>query len=263
MFATDFMFNGQRASDFGLIICSFDGDFSVASGGDIEFNVVKAPNRDRYTFYGAEFNNTLEWEFSIMKNTCYKEYDQNPFFNYGEERMVSKWLLKTDGYHWFRFINDEDDEIYYKVYINITPHQIMGKTVGFDLIVTADCAYGFTDKIKKRFQIDKDNSYDLYIDTDISTYLLPKVKIIGAGDFFISNDSDILQNQETGKASEFKNVSDTIILDSDNDIVKGLEPNDFNWYFLRLIDGKNVFSTDSANQIDIELTYREARRVII
>lgn len=29
MFATDFIFDSQRLSDFGCMICSFDGDFQT------------------------------------------------------------------------------------------------------------------------------------------------------------------------------------------------------------------------------------------
>lgn len=43
MFATDFLFNNLRASDLGLMICSFDSSPNPASGGEIEYNAVKTP----------------------------------------------------------------------------------------------------------------------------------------------------------------------------------------------------------------------------
>ena len=70
MFATDFLINERRASDFGLMICSFGNGDEVASGGEIELSVAKTPNRDEYTYYGGELNSVLTWNFSICKKPC-------------------------------------------------------------------------------------------------------------------------------------------------------------------------------------------------
>ena len=60
MFATDFLFDQHYASDFGLMICSFDQSPETASGGEIEYNTVKTPGRDRFSFYGAQRNTAIE-----------------------------------------------------------------------------------------------------------------------------------------------------------------------------------------------------------
>ena len=70
MFAADFQFDNNLASDFDLIIGAFDDDVETATGGEIEFNVVKTPNSNRYDFYGAQFNTVLTWNFSVIKNPC-------------------------------------------------------------------------------------------------------------------------------------------------------------------------------------------------
>ena len=58
--------------------------------------------------------------------------------------------------------------------------------------------------------------------------------------------------------------TDFLSLDCDNEIITGLDnPNHFNWYFPRLIDGSNEIVTDSVNDIDIEIIYREARMVAL
>lgn len=257
MFATDFLFDNQRASDFGCMICSFDGGAETASGGEIEYNVVKAPNRDKYTFYGVKEISVIKWKFSICKNPCKND---NLRFNQYEESMIAKWLMKTDGYKTFQFDQEGYEDIFYKVIIYIVPHQIFGETVGFDLEVTSNCNYGFTDTIIKKANISHSTPLILNIHSDLNTYIFPYVKIInGMGDFYIKNNSDRLQ-----KATELENVVNEIVIDSDTDMVYGIQkPNDFNWNFLRLVDGINTIITNSDSDIEIEIRYREPRRVII
>lgn len=261
MFATDFLFDNKRASDLGLMICSFDGDFQTASGGEIEYNIVKTPNRDRFTFYGAQFNSAITWNFSICKNPC---NNSSLSFNQYEESMVAKWLLKTDGYGLFQFDQEGYEDINYNVYFQIAPHQIGGQTVGFDLVATSDCAYGFSNIISRKSTINIANPLKLIIHSDINVYILPHVRINGTGNFYISNDSDLSQNAISDKAAEFKNISRKIVMDSDTDTISGLaSPDDFNWYFLRLVDGTNIITTNSESDVEIEIQYREPRRVII
>lgn len=261
MFATDFLFDNNRASDFGLMICSFSGEFESASGGEIEYNVVKTPARDRFLFYGSQFNSVIEWNFSICKNLCKND---SIYFDQYEESMIAKWLLKTDGYKWFQFDQEGYEDIFYNVYITMIPHQINGKTVGFDLTVTSDCGYGFTDVITRKASINQSIPLSLNVYSDINTYILPCIKINGKGNFYISNDNDKLQNKATNKATIFKDVTREITMNSDTDIISGLiSPNNFNWYFLRLVDGVNNITTDSASDITLEIKYREPRRVII
>lgn len=257
MFATDFIFDSQRLSDFGCMICSFDGDFQTASGGEIEYNVVKAPNRDKFSFYGAEFNTVLTWNYSICKNTC--SNNDNMYFDQYEESMLAKWLIKTDGYRYFQFDQEGYEDIFYNVYINMLPHQVAGRTVGYDLTVTSDCGYGYSDEITKIATVNSSAPLKFNINNDISTVVYPHIQIKGSGDFIISNDNDSLY-----EISDFRNVSTTIIMDCENDIIEGLNsPNDFNWYFIRLVDGMNTITTNSTSNIQIEIKYREARRVIV
>lgn len=261
MFAMDFLFDGQRASDFNLMICSFNGESETVSGGEVEYNVVKTPGRDRFTFYGSQLNSVLQWNFSICKNPCRNTNQSSQYFDQYEESMVSKWLIKTDGYRYFQFDQPGYEDIFYNVCFNITPHQINGHTVGFDLTATSDCGYGFTDIIKRKAIIKYGVDFKLNVHSDINTYILPLVKIKGVGNFYIKNNSDIMQ-----KESDFENVSSTkqIIMDSDCDSIYGIDnPNDFNWYFLRLVDGINNITTNSITDIEIEIQYREPRYIKI
>lgn len=255
MFATDFLFDNNRASDFGLMIGSFDNDTPTATGGDIEYTVVKAPNSNIYDFYGSQLNNVIIWKFSIIKDPC---IDEEYYFNQYEESQIAKWLLKNDGYRWFQFDQDGYEDIYYKVYINLTPHQFVRRTIGFDLTVTSNCGYGYSEEIYREYTLNSNKPIPLEIYSDINTYILPHISIIGTGNFFIYNDSDP-QNR-----MELNNINQEVIMDSSNDLISGISsPNDFNWKFLRFVDGKNKIVTNSVKDIKMKIIYREPRRVII
>lgn len=257
MFATDFLFDNNRASDFGLIIGSFDGEFETATGGDIEYNVVKAPNNDRFDFYGAQLNTVITWNFSIVKNPCLYNGDEYYFSQY-EESQIAKWLLKQDGYKWFQFDQEGYEDVYYQVQINMLPHQVSGKTVGFDLTVTSNCGYGYSEQILKEFILNSKKPILLNIYSDTNSYILPNISLTGTGNFYIRNINDTSQNK-----TELCNVHNEIIMDSQNDIIKGISPNDFNWIFLRLVNGTNEIVTNSVNDIKVKILYREPRKVIV
>ena len=261
MFATDCLFDKNRASDFGLMIGTFDNDSQTATGGNIEFNVVKTPNRDTFDFYGSQFNEVLTWNFSLIKNPCTNE---DMYFSQYDESLISRWLLKKDGYKWFQFDQEGYEDVYYMVQVNMIPHQICGRTIGFDLTVTSNCGYGFSREIKRSYAFNKNNSIKFDVRSDTYSYILPYITIEGTGDFYISNDSDLEQNYSNSKETVFKNINNTIIMDSDNDIITGISsPTSFNWYFIRLVDGVNTITTDSENDININFIYREPRRVIV
>jgi hypothetical protein len=261
MFATDFLFDTNRLSDFDCIICAFDGNELSVSGGEIEFNSVKSPSKDRYNFYGAQFTNVLVWNFSICKNNCLND---DMYFDQYEESRLAEWLLRTDGYKWLQFDQDGWEDICYHVKFDMMPHQIGGKTVGFDLTATSDCGYGFSQEMRKRFTLNSSTPYELFVTNDINMVSYPRLSIAGNGDFYISNDSDSLQNIKNDCATEFKNATSVITMDSENDYINGIDsPNDFNWYFIRLVNGNNVITTDSTSDLQIDMIYREIRRVIV
>ena len=269
MFATDFMFDGQRASDFGCMVCSFDGGLQPVSGGEVEYNTIKTPGRDAFTFYSSQFNSPATWSFSICKNPC---RCKDMHFSQYEESMIMKWLVKTDGYRWMQFEQEGYEDIFYRVMINALPHQVAGRTIGFDLTATSDCAYGFTDVIKKKAHIGLNTPLRLHIHSDINTYILPVMKIkykptnprplsfdnCRNGRYLSWGNADSI----LGKPIKIENMSQDITMDSDTGIIEGLaSPNDFNWSFLRLADGMNVIMTDHGLDVEIEIQYREPRYV--
>ena len=261
MFATDFLFDGQRLSDMGYTIASIDGSTESVSGGNIEFNSVKPANSDKYKFYGANYNEVLTWTFTIMKNPCLYN-DEELYITQADESQLAKWLIKTDGYRYIQFLQDDYEDVVYQVYNNMTPVQICGRTVGFTITSTSNCGYGFTPEITKVFSINNGTNFKLNVYNDIRGVCYPTFKITPSDlEFTIKNETE-----STTKGLKILNhtMGKKYYIDSENEIIDGISsPDDFNWHFIRLVDGENVISTDATFDINIEMTYRETRKVII
>lgn len=482
MYATDFEFNGELASNHRLMVCTWGDESDVAEGGNIEPNTFKPPNRDTFDWYGGQFNEPLVWNVSIANSMCpyvvtkteeiiggsvityladdlvnYKclsidtttipeeltsmtfiVYDENfqleatyyvakadldnfildvknkkqiilyPVgalnFTLGinfttlsnmeteisieKEREIVRWLMRP-GYKWTRFLNDRDgsESLWYKCNVSVTPHQLFGSTIGFDLTFTSNCAYGFTDEQVITDTISSSSPLTFDIDTDINEYVYPVVTLNGIGEVELYNENDLEQNLTNAKQTKVKIRSDvvneidkvingsistssgshyisspyvfefnvtsledrniqisqnikavinpdvfdnvglriqllgsggtvirtittydrhydltlensvlmivgqvlyehdgissayteqfdcavqvynagSVVIDSNSDIVTGIvnPKTDFNYYFLHLVNGTNKIKTTSEAGVDVEIKYREARRVIL
>ena len=249
MYATDFVFDGVNLSSKGYMICTFDGD-SIVSGGEIEPIVKKTPSVDEYTYYVAEINNVLTWELGICKLPCGTEAFE-PLNQY-EESELAQFLLKTDGYRWLQFVQPDDyPDVFYKVYINMTPYQIGGQTFGYNLTITSNCGYGFSHEYTATLT-DDNQPLTINVNNDLNRYIYPTVSFeTNADECWIYNENDLEQNLDNGKECHFYNLGDNvdilkeINMDSGNDLVQGLEnPNQFNFHYLRLVNGENNIYAD-------------------
>lgn len=249
MYATDFVFDGVNLSSKGYMICTFDGD-SIVSGGEIEPIVKKAPSADEYTYYTAQINNVLTWELGICKLPCGTEAFE-PLNQY-EESELAQFLLKTDGYRWLQFVQPDDyPDVFYKVYINMTPYQIGGQTFGYNLTITSNCGYGFSHEYTATLT-DDNQPLTINVNNDLNRYIYPTVSFeTNADECWIYNENDLEQNLDNGKESHFYNLGDNvdvlkeISMDSTNDVINGIEtPDQFNWNFLRLVNGENNIYAD-------------------
>lgn len=270
MYATKFTYNGHFSDEYGIMIGSFNGGTETASGGEIEITSVLPPNKDEYDYYGNQIPNALVWNFTIIKNRCTSK-DESIYFNLDDERHITKWLMGEEGYHELFFHQEEYTDICYMVCFNIKPHQIGGRTVGFDVTATSNCGYGFTQeyiRTSKFLKINDDKtvtkkSVKIQINNDLKRKIYPFITIKnGKGSFTIEN---LDKDGNTICKSIFNNINSDIIMDSKNDIITGIpNPDCFvNWGFLYFIDGANELICDSDSEIEITIKYREIRRVII
>ena len=150
MFCTDFLFDGELLSDYGMIICTFDNGDNSWSGGDITFNTQNTPSSDIQTFYTYSFDTPLSCQFSICKNPCLMNGSDDNYLTQEEYSRVARWLKRKDGYHWLQFNQEGYEDIYFNVKFDVQPHIIAGRTAGFDLTMTCDSPYGYSKEHKKK-----------------------------------------------------------------------------------------------------------------
>ena len=263
MFADDFLFDSQKASDFNLIVGSVDSDGdAIVSGGEIEIQSVRPPDNDVFNYYTATLDSPIQYDFEIIKYRC--DDTNDIYISPEEESRIARWLLskgKENGYAWLQFDQDGYRDICYKVkFTTMSPIQVQGRTVGFKVSCISNCGYGLTNPNKHYFTLVNGTDRTIVVTNDMVTYLYPEIKITGgSGEFTFGNASDLQQTY-----AHFYNISHNIVMDCDYDLITGIEkPTDFNWYFPRLVDGDNVFTTNSTNTLTVELTYREARRILV
>ena len=269
MYANDFLFDGQKLSDFGMIIGGVDTDGeAVVSGGEIEVVSMRPPDRDNFDYYTGKLDSPIQYNFGILKYSC--EDPNDVYVTPEEESRIARWLLrksKTQGYGWLQFDQDYYRDICYKVICtDMKPIQVIGKTVGFELTFVSNCGYGFTNEKKHRFTLVKNSNKTIVLTNDMDTYVYPKIKITGAtGSFIFGNITEMAKSGSI--ATEFFNLSGstTLTLDCENDIITGIDddPTKFNWIFPRMIEGDNEFFTHSTTPMTVEISYREARRILV
>lgn len=263
MFASDFLFDDQKASDFGLIISSESGGDAVVSGGEIDIVSVRPPDRDSFDYYIGKLDSPIQFNFSVLKYSC--DDPNDIYVTPEEESKIARWLLrksKHQGYGWLQFDQDYYRDICYKVFFTeMKPMQVNGRTVGFELACISNCGYAFTNLKKHIFTLNNSENVSIILTNDMLTYTYPHITIKnGSGNFYFGNVSD----REQGY-SYFENISSTLTIDSENDIIDGISsPSDFNnWIFPRLVDGENILTTNSSNALLVELNYREVRRILV
>ena len=260
MYASKFTYNGHSSEEFGIIIGSIDNNDSF-SGGEVEVKNVQSPGKDEFDYFTETFPNVLVWNFTVIKYNCDNINDR--YLTVDEERHIIKWLMGNEGYHDLVFNDGEHEDIHYMVYFNATPCQIAGRTVGYNLTATSNCGYGFTKEYVLTDILNSSHPIQIQINNDLKRKVMPYIIINSNGStkFTISNNNQT--NIPLTITSKFSDASGEIVMDSKNDIITNIPPSGFNYEFLYFIDGMNTISTDSDNDINVTIKYRENRRVIV
>ena len=262
MHSNTFHFDGHNLSDFGCIICNFENNDGITvEGGNIEYITTKTPNSNKNSQVGNEYADPYRFTFSIMKSVCQANHGED-YFTIPEQAEILKWLVKENGYGIFYFDGDDIQDICYFAYIDAMPHYINDCVYGFDLTVTTNAPCGFTTEYKKIYTIGKSQSIPLMVHHDVLRYCYPQVTITATSnisELTIRNSADKFLNSTL----RIKNISNgkTIIIDNENGQISGINYDYFNWVFFRLVDGINNLEIVSDGTFQLEIKYRETRRI--
>lgn len=274
----DFIFDGQALSDFGYVLIREDEEEIVVS--NMTFETIKGARTDASQQIGYSYGEPYSTTFTIMKNFCEYEGDEQ-FMTRDDISEMVRWLCKKQ-YKWFRFIDDEDnDEIWYKVQVQVNKATAGDWCYGLQLIVTANAPFGYTKEIERKITglTDMDtfevpvvtDEYGIfYPDVHISLgnngllFLLENRTVYDYGYGYQTGSTTHMSNCEVGEQIDFYGTG--VMQFTSTNTTHNYE-NDFNYKFPILIAEpgltSNEFIIRGMNNFycDITFKYRGIRKV--
>lgn len=261
MKAVDFEYDGQHLSDYGFIICDFDGSSganTVDIGSKISFNKSPIFQGKKHVLLSSEYEDCISAEFDICKNP--EVYDDLEITS-DEFRDLMRWLNRRKFYELCIFDQDEDYEsVYLNASFNIEKIKIGEKTCGLRLSMETDSpfAHGAEQKYKHVFS----NSSEEYVVSDLSDdvgYIYPvlRIKCNTSGDITVSNTTfecnTTIKNCESGETIIINGDTLSIATDSATHNIF----NDFNYEFF--IIGNSINNRKNkimvSAQCEIEISF--------
>ena len=235
----DFEFNNEKLSDYGMIICAFDGslDGTFSSGADITFQQTSNILGRNLNIYGA-YSTPYQATFSICKD-IYNIGDNDEGLSPILVSSLQRWLCLKNSYKEFRLIGDDN---YNGLYWNstFTSQQILygGKIVGLTLTMYTDSPYAYRDRITNTFE---NVRYFEFADvSDEIGYIQPDLQIQ-----FKANGNFTLTNSLDNRVTSIKNCnqSETITINGTKEIISTDSSTheltlarDFNYFFPKIIN---------------------------
>ena len=198
MVATDFEFNGVKASDVNLAIVDFGSpsrEGVVSSGGKITFNTSKPANSKKWNFHGSHYEEQLSFSFQVGRiNLNKRPQEVLPASSY-EKAYYMRWLCRKDGYKYLRFLQNGYENIFYNAKIDLEWIDYGGCTYGAELTATCDAPFGCSPLQSYETRVSSGNSFTIYNDSDETGAVIPhlvEIEILSDGDFRLSNSLDPL-----------------------------------------------------------------------
>lgn len=245
----DFSYDGKNLSDFGFILCNFDGSKgleSVSDGCQITFNTVPVLGGSKHNLISTEYEECLEDIWQICKHSCDGGVQE---ITESDHREITRWLNRK-RFLKLKLLDKSHIDIYYEATFNISKIKVDGKLFGFELGVKTNAPHAFKEPqtiilnntIREGKHSINDTSYEEgYI------YPLTEITINADGDLKIHN---AMENRNTYiancKKGEVITMNYPVIQSS---ISSHKIENDFNWNFFRIA---NTYD-NSRNDLTISL----------
>lgn len=264
--ATNFLYDNEKLSDYGMILCKFDSNSSetVSIGNNLTFNTIKTSISDRNYLSAATYDEPLSATFQICKMDCHNPEDR--FISPEELTSLLRWLARRDGYHKFKLYQKGfEDTFFMGSFNNISQLKIGGEIYGLELTFVTDSPYGYED-VSLDFTTTASSAFSIFNMSNETGHIYPKVficKCLASGDLTIHNSIE-------NRTMEIKNcVKDEVItIDGNHKVIETSVPthklyNDFNYNYFRLgnkyEDNLNIITTSLPCEIHIE--YESVRKV--
>lgn len=217
MYATDFEYDGQYLSDYGFVICDFDGYSGLKKydgGSKITFTTNKAMHGKR-NHYGSKYTECLHAIIDIIKNPSIYSPNEMQITN-DEYRDLMRWLNRREFLK-FQLLDGDDydgETCYYEASFNIYKLEINGVLYGLELSVETNAPFGYgQEQICKWTVKDLGKPYILANTSDELGLLYPslRIEILADGDL-------TLHNQLNGCTMKIESCKkgETILLDPES-----------------------------------------------
>lgn len=241
--AYNFEYDGLRLSDFGFMLCSFDGSKTdtVSNGSEIKFNTVSTMSGMKHELTSSSYEDCLTATFQICKNYC--DYSNDEEISIEDMRDIMRWLNRKE-FHKFKLI-DYDGEyagIYFEASFNISRIEINGRLYGFELEMFTNRPFGLREQIVVNIDtigIDKITGlYDkkiMFSNSDEEGHIYPNMEIV------IGEDGDLeIYNSMENRVMRIANCKKDEVITIEYPMIKSSIDshkirNDFNWVFFRIV----------------------------
>lgn len=270
MILEDFIFDGERLSDFECIVCSVltNMEENVSLGSYISFETLTNNITHENKITKVSYDSPIVFNCDIIKKTPlgYEEC----YFTENEISEIMRWLNKTQ-YKKFEPIYEDYSYpgVYFMGTFNVKSIKLNGYVIGFSLEFTSDAPWGFVDKVRVLEIENGGNEAILFHDSEHEGILYPnRIKITcneDADELVIKNLQDVGIPTTIKNCSKGENINincRTKYLETD-DFVHSTIRNDFNYRYPRIIgerkDKTNTFSVSHACTIEFE--YAAIRKV--
>ncbi len=253
MNAVDFEYDGQFLSDYGFIICDFDGSNGVnetTTSAEITFNRAPMHGGRKQSLVNARYEESISFQFDICKNP--DVYD-DLYITSDEYRDLMRWLNRNQFLQLCLFDNDEDyDSCYFNASFNIEKLKIGEKICGLRLHAETDSPYALGEEITitKNFSGEHMEEEISDMSDEIGViYTTVKITCKSSGDLELAN----LTYDTTVKVDNCKN-DEVITIDGESLVIITDDPShdicdDFNYEFFAI--GNTI--NDRRNRIAVTL----------
>lgn len=238
MNAIDFEYDGQYLSDFGFIICDFNGSSgadAVSVGSTLTFNTVSRYGGKMHSLTSTQYDECITATFDICKNP--DEYDDMEITG-DEFRDLMRWLNRREFLKFQIYDSDLDYETcYFEASFNVEKIKIHETTYGLRLNMETNKPFGYGAEQRVKWTFSDTSSYKLLSNiSDEIGNLYPSMKITCA------EDGDLqIYNALCDCTMEIKNCTSGEVIEIDGDtqiITTSLSTHkvceDFNYEFFKI-----------------------------
>lgn len=271
MYAINFEYANERLSDYGMMICTFNGSGgteAVSSGADITFSQAKASGSSRFSLYSFAYENAYTATFQICRLPCSSKAGKALYLMPDEVTAIQRWLCRKE-YHRFKIDQDGYRNIYWNAVFQSKQIMRNGQIAGLEVTLFTDAPYAYHDPVTLTFDSPQETII-IYDSSDETGYIYPSIKIECLSDGSDDQKTFTLSNSFDNKVMRISNCiqGEIITIDGRSLTITSSKSHptlaaDFNYFFPKIqntyLDNKNIFTANT--NCKITFTYSPIRKI--